>query len=81
MVEQSQAGDKVNQQLLEELNMSGKIHMITAGLRDKFSLRFCISQEGLTDAAIIEDWRLIQEFASKILSNSASQISGRSNSN
>lgn len=64
--------DDLNQELLANINASGKLHMIPARIRGKYSLRFCIVNEHATDQDIKFAADTIQEHAALLLSQYSS---------
>jgi aromatic-L-amino-acid decarboxylase len=44
--------DKINQELLANINGSGKLHMIPSIVRGKYIIRFCVVAENSTDEDI-----------------------------
>jgi len=62
-------GEKINQQILDQLNQSGKVYLTHTKLNDRFTLRLCVGQTH-TDARHVEQaWIQIQK-AAKELENS-----------
>lgn len=42
------SSDRVNQDLLAEINHSGKLHMVPACIKGKYIIRFCVTAEYAT---------------------------------
>uniref|UniRef100_A0AC35U595 Aromatic-L-amino-acid decarboxylase n=1 Tax=Rhabditophanes sp. KR3021 TaxID=114890 RepID=A0AC35U595_9BILA len=59
--------NEINQNLLTQLNSSGKIHMVPASLSQQFVIRFCVCQEHATDEDIEIAYTIISQTAQKIL--------------
>ena len=52
--------DKINQELLEKLNSSGKILLTQTRLNGKFVIRFVAGQENVQKEDIVNAWELIK---------------------
>ncbi len=63
-----QAGDVVNQRLLEELNASGTLYMTHTKLDGKFTLRMSIGQTHTEVHHVAQAWERIQSVAAKLTS-------------
>lgn len=61
--------DKLNQQLLEKLNASGKILLTQTRLNDKYVIRFVSGQTHTTLENVSHGWALIQAAAHELLSS------------
>lgn len=61
--------DELNQELLANINASGKLHMIPARIKGKYSLRFCIVNEHATIEDIKFAAKIIQEHTTVLLSH------------
>lgn len=59
--------DNINQQLLANINASGKLHMIPSMVKDKYVIRFCVNSEQANQEDIEHAWRIITEHATEIL--------------
>ncbi|XP_050313328.1 tyrosine decarboxylase-like [Anthonomus grandis grandis] len=58
--------DHVNQDLLANINASGKIHMIPSIVKDKYIIRFCVNSENATLRDIDNAWKIISDHASEL---------------
>ncbi|XP_041356039.1 histidine decarboxylase-like isoform X2 [Gigantopelta aegis] len=56
------------EELLKKLNKSGKVHMVPAALKDKYVIRFTVTSQYTTEGDIALDWKIIQEMATRVLS-------------
>lgn len=65
-----QGGDELNQTLLERLNQSGKLYLTHTMLDGRYALRLCIGQTNTEARHVEQAWRLIQEMAAEVMSNS-----------
>ncbi|CAH1438412.1 unnamed protein product [Lactuca virosa] len=61
--------NKVNRQLLEAVNSSGKIFISHTVLSGKYVLRFVVGAPLTEERHVIEAWKLFQETASTLLTN------------
>lgn len=61
--------DEINQELLANINASGKLHMIPARIRGRYSLRFCVINEHATAEDINFATNIIQEHATMLISH------------
>jgi len=59
-------GDGINQQILDRLNMSGKIYLTHTRLNDLLTLRMCIGQTHTEARHVEQAWRLIQEVSKEV---------------
>nr|CAD7457811.1 unnamed protein product [Timema tahoe] len=59
--------DRLNQELLANINASGKLHMIPSLVKCRYIIRFCVTAEHAKDEDIDHAWEVIQEFASDLL--------------
>lgn len=59
--------DEINQELLANINASGKLHMIPSRVMNKYTLRFCVVKEDATDYDIDFAVDVIQEHAAEVL--------------
>ena len=62
----SQGGDELNQQLLDDLNSSGKLFLTHTKLDDKLTLRFSIGATYTERRHVEQAWALIQQTASAL---------------
>ena len=60
----SRGSDEMNQQLLDDLNRSGKMFLTHTKLNDKLTLRFSIGQTNTERRHVEQAWALIQQTAS-----------------
>lgn len=60
--------DKENQDLLARINESGKLHMIPATVRGKYTIRFCVTAENATADDMDRAFEIIQIYTSELLS-------------
>lgn len=58
--------NSLSQNLLFQLNDSGKIHMVPAMLDDKYVIRFCVNAKNATSEDMKAAWALIKEKADEI---------------
>ncbi|XP_066260833.1 aromatic-L-amino-acid decarboxylase-like [Euwallacea similis] len=61
------ANDHANQDLLANINASGKLHMIPSMVKSKYIIRFCVNAENANQEDIEHAWRIITEHASEII--------------
>ena len=59
--------EKINKQLLQKLNDSGKIFLTQTKLNDKFVIRFVSGQNHTTLENVKEGWQLIKQFADEFI--------------
>ncbi|KAL0269929.1 UNVERIFIED_CONTAM: hypothetical protein PYX00_007509 [Menopon gallinae] len=59
--------DEKNQELLAAINKEGQIHMVPARVRDKYSLRFCITHPEATQAQVDAAWNTIQKHTAEVV--------------
>ncbi len=59
-------GDAVNQEIMERLNRSGRLYLTHTKLRDRLTLRMCISQTHTEERHVRQAWKLIQETAASL---------------
>uniref|UniRef100_A0A8D9DUA4 Tyrosine decarboxylase n=1 Tax=Cacopsylla melanoneura TaxID=428564 RepID=A0A8D9DUA4_9HEMI len=64
------SADQINRKLLEDINASGKLHMVPASVNDKYVIRFCVTAQNANEKDIDIAWKIIQEFASTIVTQS-----------
>ncbi len=57
--------DKINENLMHQLNESGKVYFTHTRLNGNFVIRFVIGQTNVTEKHIENAWNLIQEFSQK----------------
>ncbi|KAL1463194.1 hypothetical protein WDU94_014971 [Cyamophila willieti] len=62
--------DQNNRKLLEDINASGRLHMVPASVNDKYVIRFCVTAQNANENDIDIAWKIIQEFASTIVAES-----------
>ncbi|KAI5744570.1 hypothetical protein M8J76_003428 [Diaphorina citri] len=58
--------DQNNRKLLEDINASGRLHMVPASVHDKYVIRFCVTAQNANEKDIDIAWKIIQEFANTI---------------
>jgi glutamate/tyrosine decarboxylase-like PLP-dependent enzyme len=58
--------NSLSQNLLFQLNDSGKIHMVPAMLDDKYVIRFCVNAKNASSDDMRAAWLLIKEKADSI---------------
>ncbi|MEI8371496.1 MAG: pyridoxal-dependent decarboxylase [Planctomycetota bacterium] len=56
-------GDEVNQQILDQVNASGKLFISHTRLQDRLTLRFCIGQTNTERRHVEQAWKQIREAA------------------
>ena len=56
-----------NQQLLSNINASGKLYMVPASVRGQFVIRFCVCAEDAKDSDIDYAWDVITHITSQLL--------------
>uniref|UniRef100_A0A1B6E7B5 Tyrosine decarboxylase n=1 Tax=Clastoptera arizonana TaxID=38151 RepID=A0A1B6E7B5_9HEMI len=66
--------DRVNQDLLAEINHSGKLHMVPSCIKGKYILRFCVNYQHATEDDIDTAWGIIQRFAEDIIAVTSPRI-------
>ncbi|XP_012272743.1 tyrosine decarboxylase isoform X2 [Orussus abietinus] len=59
--------DEINQELLANINASGKLHMIPSRVKGKYILRFCVVKEDATEVDIEFAVDVIEEHAAEVL--------------
>jgi aromatic-L-amino-acid decarboxylase len=59
-------GDKLNEQLLERLNRSGRLYLTHTKLDEQYTLRFCVGQTHTEARHVRQAWRQIQEVATEL---------------
>ncbi|KZC13244.1 Aromatic-L-amino-acid decarboxylase [Dufourea novaeangliae] len=59
--------DEINQELLANINASGRLHMIPARVMGKYILRFCVIKENATDDDIDYAVDVIEEHATEVM--------------
>ncbi|XP_063232613.1 tyrosine decarboxylase-like isoform X1 [Bacillus rossius redtenbacheri] len=59
--------DRLNQELLANINASGKLHMIPSLVKGRYIIRFAVTAEREKDEDIEHAWEVIQEHASDLL--------------
>ncbi|XP_075237768.1 aromatic-L-amino-acid decarboxylase-like [Lycorma delicatula] len=70
----------LTQDLLANINASGKLHMVPAKIKDnKYVIRFCVNHEKATEDDMNYAWDVIQDNASKLLSLLPEKISMEDN--
>ncbi|KAI5710457.1 hypothetical protein M8J75_008764 [Diaphorina citri] len=62
--------DQNNRKLLEDINASGRLHMVPASVHDKYVIRFCVTAQNANEKDIDIAWKIIQEFANTIVAES-----------
>ena len=58
--------NKLNEQLLDKLNASGKVYFTHTKLNDKYTLRFVIGQTEVEERHVDFAWNLINQFATEL---------------
>ena len=61
--------DKMNENLMYQLNESGKVYFTHTRLNGNYAIRFVIGQTNVTEKHITNAWDLIQEFSQRIIPN------------
>jgi aromatic-L-amino-acid decarboxylase len=61
------AGDEINQALMDRLNRSGDLYLTHTKLGGKFTLRFCVGQTSTESRHVEHAWQRIQEEAKTVL--------------
>ncbi|XP_032457496.1 tyrosine decarboxylase isoform X3 [Nasonia vitripennis] len=61
--------DELNQELLANINASGRLHMIPARVRGKYTLRFCVVHEHASEEQIDLAFKTILEQVAELLSS------------
>lgn len=59
--------NKINMELLANINGSGKLHMIPSSIRGKYVLRFCVIAEKANEDDMDHAWDVITSIAQEIL--------------
>lgn len=62
-----QAGEAVNQAVMERLNRSGELYLTHTKLKEQFTLRLCVGQTQTGYAHVERAWQRIQEVAASIV--------------
>ncbi len=57
--------NRLNKQLMNQLNMEGKIYLTHTKIEGKFTLRVCIGQTYVEERHVIESWQEIKKMAEK----------------
>lgn len=57
----------LSQNLLFELNDSGRIHMVPSMLGHKYVIRFCVNSERATENDMQEAWKIIKVYADSVI--------------
>lgn len=68
------AADNINQELLAQINHSGKMHMIPSMVNGKYVIRFCVTYEHATEEHIVDAWNQIKSFAADILRDAKLEV-------
>ncbi|XP_075166493.1 tyrosine decarboxylase 1 isoform X2 [Haematobia irritans] len=68
------AADTYNQELLAQINHSGKMHMIPSMVNGKYVIRFCVTYEHATEKEVVDAWTEIKSFAEDILRDATMEI-------
>ncbi|XP_023318683.1 aromatic-L-amino-acid decarboxylase-like [Trichogramma pretiosum] len=58
--------DEINQDLLANINASGKLHMIPARVKGKYALRFCVVHENANEYEINRALQVISDHANEL---------------
>ncbi|XP_055374436.1 aromatic-L-amino-acid decarboxylase [Condylostylus longicornis] len=61
------SSDEINQDLLAQINHSGKMHMIPAMINGKYVIRFCVTYEHANEKHIEDAFKDIKSYADEIL--------------
>ncbi|XP_013404119.1 LOW QUALITY PROTEIN: aromatic-L-amino-acid decarboxylase-like [Lingula anatina] len=61
--------NKMTQNLLRNINHSGKLHMVPAKIHEKYVIRFAVCAQHAIDDDIEHAWHVITDFANDILEN------------
>jgi aromatic-L-amino-acid decarboxylase len=59
--------DKINRQLLESLNQTGKLHLTQTSLRGKYVIRLCVGAWTTQEDDVRKAWEMIQKTAHQML--------------
>ncbi|XP_034950094.1 tyrosine decarboxylase-like [Chelonus insularis] len=59
--------DELNQELLANINASGKIHMIPSRMMGQYVIRFCVTRENATEDDIEYAAQVIEQHATEVL--------------
>lgn len=59
--------DKINQELLAQINASGELHMIPSIVKGKYIIRFCVVAENATADDMDQAWNIITRQATNLL--------------
>nr|CAD7445948.1 unnamed protein product [Timema bartmani] len=59
--------DRLNQDLLANINTSGKLHIIPSMVKGQYIIRFCVTAEHAKDEDIDHAWAVIQEHATDLI--------------
>ncbi|XP_070515214.1 aromatic-L-amino-acid decarboxylase isoform X1 [Cardiocondyla obscurior] len=59
--------EEMNQELLANINASGRLHMIPARVMNKYVLRFCVTKEDATEEDIDYALSVIEEHATEVM--------------
>ncbi len=65
-IEDEETINHYNEQLLQELNSSGKLYLTHTKLNGKYTLRMVIAQTNVTEQHVIRAWDTIKEYATRI---------------
>ena len=60
------SGDEANQQLMDSLNRTGKLHLTHTRLNNRMTLRLCIGQTNTEERHVRKAWQLIQQTAAAL---------------
>ena len=60
------AGDEINQQILEQINLSGKAYLSHTKLNDRYTLRLCVGQTNTKAHHVSQAWNLIKQKAANL---------------
>ncbi|CAB3364092.1 Hypothetical predicted protein [Cloeon dipterum] len=61
--------DKLTQELLAKINISGQLHMIPSLVNSRYIIRFCVTAEHATENDIDFAWSVVSDMAAEILSD------------
>jgi len=61
------ASDEQNEQLMRNLNASGKLYLSHTKLHGKFALRFCVGQTYIEERHVRQAWEEISRVASEMV--------------
>ncbi len=65
-IEDEKTINHYNEQLLQELNNSGKLYLTHTKLNGKYTLRMVIAQTNVTEQHVVRAWETIKKYAARI---------------